>query len=970
MKKHFFFFAIFLWSGIAYATDPAPMLGIRIDTAYIANDMHIELEYSVLVPLGKVHLSVFTSVDAHLARQNSNVPLTLSGVVGSYKRRVPVNLPQGQIVEFFIHLNGVEFANSADSTKYAISVQKGMYAMLQNGEVVNYRTTYTEAEKLVLEANLKYYRIYNSEGKLTDGWGTLIEVDSQGREINADTTVCRKCIYASDPLVLNRDEILNWENSQSQSNQSLSRSPWSITITGFVDVPTGGTPTRERISGSKVYMFFYHTNTPSTRYHPTPNNGTLLQGIHFSLTDVQGNFSFNIPSATADLTKYNRIGFIVASENDYVSLQGTGSTYNIPNPGTSYNVVAFTYANSNDITFNPSSPTHTTSNHNIVVSTTAIDARKAISLKWFQLAGELAQQLNYKPSTKIPVYFVSISDFGQFTTSPSLRINLSDLYSYDSNINGSLFPMRTAAHEYGHYVHYFMWGANSSAWSAMTNASVLYDLTEAWSVFYSYASRHFAYRKGIAIGGVDGPDLRTRTRDNLSLNSFSTPRFDYMNYPFSSFPAVARGSSFLWNLYDGVPQDGTLSYSYQASGANFNTLTDNDDIAMPGRVFLIFNNMKNVSTKSMINYLSSFHNGFSDVLRNSVNSIYNNMMSTATTPPVMRSGNFATSSITLSGSTLSLSFTYQPFDFPNTLSIPTRNSPTGLVFQRQRFLNSPWITIATVPYVGTTVTYGPYNHTVTDANLYNYKLAVYNTSSHYSTTESAYPRTIINTNSYAPTFNFYLSLPYSVSPYQYYSFSLSNITGIVSDVSSNYTYNWYADTNNGWVSLGTGTSIYAYIDGSTKYRSIYQYNAIDIYCVGQNSITGQWKQAVGTIYCSSCSNYFDSTFRAPPSLHLDEISEFASKRLNANQSPQPEINQADDQVSIYPNPVGNILHVILNRKRNYTHMRIFDASGNVVKNISPVNQTNQINVQDLLPGNYILMLIGRDTQQSFRFIKE
>ena len=41
----FFLFAFLAWAVMMYATDPALPTGIRIDTAYVANDLHIVLEY-------------------------------------------------------------------------------------------------------------------------------------------------------------------------------------------------------------------------------------------------------------------------------------------------------------------------------------------------------------------------------------------------------------------------------------------------------------------------------------------------------------------------------------------------------------------------------------------------------------------------------------------------------------------------------------------------------------------------------------------------------------------------------------------------------------------------------------------------------------------------------------------------------------------------------------------------------------
>jgi len=88
MKKVFFLLAFLAWAVMMYATDPALPTGIRIDTAYVANDLHIELEYSVLVPFGKVHLSAYSSENDPAARQSSNLSVTLSGATGTYKRKL------------------------------------------------------------------------------------------------------------------------------------------------------------------------------------------------------------------------------------------------------------------------------------------------------------------------------------------------------------------------------------------------------------------------------------------------------------------------------------------------------------------------------------------------------------------------------------------------------------------------------------------------------------------------------------------------------------------------------------------------------------------------------------------------------------------------------------------------------------------------------------------------------------------
>ena len=111
MKK-FFLLAFLAWSGMTCATTPGLPFGIKIDTAYVSNDSYIELEYRVVAPFGKINLFVSTSIED----QNRVAPLTLSGGVGSCKKRVPISLPPEQIVEISILLKGEELLINKDDT--------------------------------------------------------------------------------------------------------------------------------------------------------------------------------------------------------------------------------------------------------------------------------------------------------------------------------------------------------------------------------------------------------------------------------------------------------------------------------------------------------------------------------------------------------------------------------------------------------------------------------------------------------------------------------------------------------------------------------------------------------------------------------------------------------------------------------------------------------------------------------------
>jgi len=91
MKNLILFLTFMMWLSVVNATTYSMPLSILIDTAYVSNDMHIELEYRVLTPFSKVNLYVVTRMDDPAARQNT--PPSLSGSMGTFKTRIPVNLP-------------------------------------------------------------------------------------------------------------------------------------------------------------------------------------------------------------------------------------------------------------------------------------------------------------------------------------------------------------------------------------------------------------------------------------------------------------------------------------------------------------------------------------------------------------------------------------------------------------------------------------------------------------------------------------------------------------------------------------------------------------------------------------------------------------------------------------------------------------------------------------------------------------
>jgi len=207
---------------------------------------------------------------------------------------------------------------------------------------------------------------------------------------------------------------------------------------------------------------------------------------------------------------------------------------------------------------------------------------------------------------------------------------------------------------------------------------------------------------------------------------------------------------------------------------------------------------------------------------------------------------------------------------------------------------------------------------------------------------------------------FDLDIPSTVYADQYYyNFNITNIRGIVNDFSNFYYFTWYARMVGGWNEIGSEWYNYpqwVYFD----YWNMYYYyqnqsRDLEIKCVVENYYTGQRYETVTTVYCPDCNFILET----PKSDNNNAIDEEAL-----------ETEDAEDQVYIYPNPVSNILNINIEDNSNYAVLRIFNSLGVEVQTVSPVNSTNQINVQNLHLGTYTIILSGNGLSKSYKFTKQ
>ncbi len=195
-----------------------------------------------------------------------------------------------------------------------------------------------------------------------------------------------------------------------------------------------------------------------------------------------------------------------------------------------------------------------------------------------------------------------------------------------------------------------------------------------------------------------------------------------------------------------------------------------------------------------------------------------------------------------------------------------------------------------------------------------------------------------------PSLSFYISNVHSsITPNNYYQFSLGSVTGLMQSYSNFYYWKWYVHETSGWKEqlyaerTGSPQPISLYFSGNTiYYGDVY----IEIKCVGTNIITGQSYTANAIVKCKSCEyDYYTG-----------------GKSLSV----------------IYPNPVSNILNIDLEQtitqanalesvtgakqlKQDKTYdIRLYDSQGNLLRHAKAKGGKVEFNVENLSNGIYFL----------------
>lgn len=126
--------------------------------------------------------------------------------------------------------------------------------------------------------------------------------------------------------------------------------------------------------------------------------------------------------------------------------------------------------------------------------------------------------------------------------------------------------------------------------------------------------------------------------------------------------------------------------------------------------------------------------------------------------------------------------------------------------------------------------------------------------------------------------------------------------------------------------------------------------------MGQNNIFARW-------YTGSCSGVPTYSGGTPYVRCSPDIYSFQFKTYVSNGTLGTVGSNANKSISLYPNPVINSLNLSgLTKKENYT---INDLSGKQISS-GIIEPKQEINISNLLPGNYILKLANK----TLKFIKK
>ncbi|MEP7253926.1 MAG: T9SS type A sorting domain-containing protein, partial [Ginsengibacter sp.] len=75
-------------------------------------------------------------------------------------------------------------------------------------------------------------------------------------------------------------------------------------------------------------------------------------------------------------------------------------------------------------------------------------------------------------------------------------------------------------------------------------------------------------------------------------------------------------------------------------------------------------------------------------------------------------------------------------------------------------------------------------------------------------------------------------------------------------------------------------------------------------------------------------------------------------------------------VKIFPNPASNVLHLRINLSVQNAHLKIINAKGQLVKELTVTSGNSTIPIRNLSSGIYLGDISGNDGTIKFHFVKQ
>jgi hypothetical protein len=113
---------------------------------------------------------------------------------------------------------------------------------------------------------------------------------------------------------------------------------------------------------------------------------------------------------------------------------------------------------------------------------------------------------------------------------------------------------------------------------------------------------------------------------------------------------------------------------------------------------------------------------------------------------------------------------------------------------------------------------------------------------------------------------------------------------------------------------------------------------------------------IGNSFSNTAKIYFDYNFPIITNTYTTTVQNVLATN---------EINKGNNDITIYPNPVKDLLNI--QSKNEIVKAEIYDATGRILRTTSLNN--NIINVSDLTKGNYVIKLSTKDKIMTQKFIK-